>query len=167
MQSTVRVGIPLIPAPEEDRKDARDRAVLLRYRIRQLNTVLFAGAIVLVAGIVHVSVTHRLPGIFCDTACAEQLDSFVNLLSTSLGAIWTLVLLAVYVPATWIVHNDAHRVATDIPANDSHKKVSGWLADNGLSAALPGKLLRAGALLSPFLAGGPAGPLIQLLDTFK
>ncbi len=160
-------SLTLLPARHQDAADPPQQAAQLRRRIRRLNTVLFAGAIVLVTAVVHASVTHRLPGVFCDADCAAGLDGFVNLLSASLGAVWTLILLAVYVPATWIVHNDAYRVARTVPANDTHQKTGAWLAERGLTPKLPERFLQAGALLGPLLAGGPAAPFLQLLDVLS
>lgn len=135
----------------------------LRLQFRNLNTILFVGAAVLVIGIVHASSLHRMPIGFLNEDVANHLDQLVNVLSASTGAVWTLLLLSIYLPSILILRNRARKLAEGSGSAKGPDEITTWLSKNGLVIELPQKLARIAAILSPLIVGGPAAPLLQLL----
>ena len=137
----------------------------LRNQMRHLNTALFVGATILVAGIVWAIAMHRLPSALLDDIGAETLDELIHGLSTSMGAIWSLILVGIYLPSIWLVRARVRQLALDSLGENGKtpKQVSEWLAENGLSAQLSQRFAQLAALLGPLIIGGPAAPLLQLL----
>ncbi len=136
----------------------------LRRQTRRLNTALFVGATMIVAGIVHAIALHRLPGALLDEAGAEELNALVHALSTGIGAVWTFILLGIYLPAALILRWRALELAhAELPDDAPPETVSAWLSENGLTSHAVQQLARIAALLGPLLVGGPAAPFLQLL----
>ena len=118
----------------------------------------------IVAGIVHAIALHRLPGALLDEAKTEELNVVVHALSTGTGAVWTFILLGIYLPAALILRQRALELAhTELPDDATLDKVSVWLSEHGLTSHAVQQLARIAALLGPLLVGGPAAPLLQLL----
>lgn len=135
----------------------------LKDKFRHLNTALFVGATMLVAGIVHASAMHRLPGVLIDKAGAENWDQLVQGMSASTGAVWTLILLGIYVPSLLVLQTRARHLALSSVEEKTPQKIDEWLLKNGLTSQLSQKLAQVLALLSPLIIGGPAAPFLQLV----
>jgi hypothetical protein len=136
----------------------------LRRQTRRLNTALFVGATMIVAGIVHAIALHRLPGALLDATKAEELDAVVHALSTGIGAVWTFILFGIYLPAALILRHRALGLArAELPDDAAPDTVSEWLSERGLTSHAVQQLARIAALLGPLLVGGPAAPFLQLL----
>lgn len=136
----------------------------LRRQTRRLNTALFVGATMIVAGIVHAIALHRLPGALLDEARADELNSVIHALSTGIGAVWTFILLGIYLPAALILRWRALELAhSELPDDAPPDTVSEWLSEHGLTSHAVQQLARIAALLGPLLVGGPAAPFLQLL----
>ena len=56
----------------------------------------------------------------------------------------------------------ARRLALEAVDEKTPEKIEQWLASQGLTVHFPQSLAQIGALLSPFLIGGPAPPLIGI-----
>ena len=146
---------------ERQPSEGVEAAAHLRKQIAHLNTALFVGAIMLVAGVVHASALHQLPGILIDREAAAAWARILNGLSASTGTIWTFLLLGIFGPSLYVVRERARRLAAgEASAKEDMDK---WLADNGLKIQGPSLLTQILALLGPLIAGGPAAPLLHLV----
>ena len=137
----------------------------LRNQTRYINTALFAGAIMLVAGVVHAGAIHRLPDVLLAESATSSWDELIQGLSASTGAVWTFILLGIYVPTLAVLHTRARTLAFEAVDEKTPEKMEQWLASHGLTFHFPQSLAQIGALLSPFLIGGPASSLIGILGS--
>lgn len=140
-----------------------DPALLLRHQARRVNTILFSGAILLVVGIVHANAVHHLPDVFLRDDDLDTWKSLVTSLSASAGAVWTMILIGIYLPSIAVLRFRAHAAAKVAVTGNEAETVSGWFAEHGLSVGFPQQLAQLAALISPFIVGGPASPLLGLL----
>jgi len=140
-----------------------DSAQSLRHQVRRVNTILFTGAILLVVGIVHANAVHHLPDVFLRDDDLATWKSLVTSLSASTGAVWTMILISIYLPSIAVLRFRAHAVAKVALMGNEAETVSGWFAEHGLSVGFPQQLAQLAALISPFIVGGPASPLLGLL----
>ncbi len=135
----------------------------LKKQIGYLNTGLFVGATMLVAGVVHSNALHQLPGVLLDQEAAENWDQMLQGLSASTGAIWTFLLLGIFGPSFYILRERARSLALASGEETTPQSIDEWLAEKGLKIQLPQILAQVIALLSPLIAGGPAAPLLHLV----
>lgn len=134
----------------------------LRNQTRHINAALFAGAIMLVAGVVHAGAIHRLPDVLLAESDRASWDELIQGLSASTGAVWTFILLAIYLPTLALLHTRARMLAFEAVDDKTPEKIEQWLASHGLTFHFSQSLAQIGALLSPFLIGGPASSLIGI-----
>jgi len=135
----------------------------LKFQFHRMHVILFTGAILLVVGIVHANAVHNLPNALLETSYAEAWKKLTVGLSTSAGAIWTLILIGLYLPGIAALRLRAHAVADRAVAREESESIAEWLADHGLTFQFPQRLAQLAALVSPFVIGGPASPLLGLL----
>lgn len=135
----------------------------LRNQTRHINAALFAGAIMLVAGIVHAGAIHHLPDVLLAESDRSGWDELIRGLSASTGAVWTFILLGIYLPTLAVLHTRARTLAFEAVDEKTPEKIEQWLANHGLTFHFSQSLAQIGALLSPFLIGGPASQLLGIL----
>jgi hypothetical protein len=137
----------------------------LRNQTRYINAALFAGAIMLVAGVVHAGAIHRLPVVLLAESDRSDWNELVEGLSASTGAVWTFILVGIYLPTLAVLHIRARALAFEAVDEKTPEKIEQWLANHGLDFHLSQSLAQTGALLSPFLIGGPASQLLGILGS--
>lgn len=170
-----------------------DEADALRSRTQSLHLLLYSGAAVLVAGVLQVGALHHWALAALAPADAEPLVPLVNSLSMVIGTYWTLVLFGFYTPVVLLLRREARGLArrcvretergepetrepespaaegstaeTGEPAEPRFQQIRAWLEEQGLASSSKQTLVRVGALLGPFLAGGPLGAVVDLLKT--
>jgi hypothetical protein len=146
------------PAAEETPETLKDQ-------IRKLNMTLFVGATMIVAGIVFANAMHLLPGALLEEARAEDWNQLVDGLSASMGAVWTLILLSIYLPSILVLRIRARELALGATEGETSHDVNEWQSKHGLSPQFRDKLVQIIALLSPLIVGGPAAPFLRLIAT--
>jgi hypothetical protein len=92
-------------------------------------------------------------------------NELVQGLSASTGAVWTFILLGIYLPTLAVLHIRARALAFEAVDEKTPEKIEQWLANHGLDFHLSQSLAQTGALLSPFLIGGPASQLLGILGS--
>lgn len=142
---------------------ADETAETLKDQIRKLNTTLFVGAAMIVAGIVHANATHLLPGVLLNETRAAEWNELVGGLSASMGAVWTFILLGIYLPSIAVIRMRARELAVGAAASGASRDVDEWQSSHGLTPQFRDSLVQVIALLSPLIIGGPAAPLLQFL----
>ncbi len=134
----------------------------LRAQMHRLRRVLYAGAAVLVTGVIQTTAMHRLPiPLLGDDG--ESLQQVAGGLAVAMGTLGTLFLLAIYLPAAQILRTRAMKLAAGATGVRQPSKLEGWLRERGMESSLPQQLSRLTAVLAPFLAGGPLMAALKLL----
>ena len=72
-------------------------------RIRMIDRSLYAGAVVLVAAVLHASILHGLPRLYLPQADEKSLNDLASGITFAQGTLWTLTLLAIYVPTAGLL----------------------------------------------------------------
>jgi hypothetical protein len=140
-----------------DPEQFKSRLDQLVSRRRYLRLVLYAGTIVLVIGIMRIRVlldwllTYSLP-----PTLQASVDDFHKVLISSLGVFYTLLLVAVYVPARFIIINRAQSLPGAVEAE---LQTEGFSSTSTLT--FKEFLPRIAALLAPLLVG----PVAELIKT--
>ena len=153
-------------------------AEALRIRVQSLHLLLYSGAAVLVLGVLQVGALHHWALATVPAQEAQPLLPLVNGFSMVIGTYWSLVLLGFYAPVTVLLQLEARRlgaacaetrekVDTEEPRKEkaapTFQNVREWLDEQGLASKRKQLFVRVGALLGPFLVGGPLGSLVDLL----
>ncbi len=126
-----------------------------RQRYRTLQSLLFLGAAVLVIGVLNVRQLLLWPAGFLGEGDAASVKTLVGGYSATLGFYWTMILVALYLPATLALRHEssllAHRALPEATPKE-HRK---WLSEEKLSPSVAAQLSHLLAVVSPVLAGGP------------
>lgn len=141
-----------------------DRAVgALRWRVVALRRLLYVGAIVLAAAVLQTRTTHQFIPANAGQEFAEEAGNVANAVTAGMGSYWTLVLLAMYVPAATWIRGSTLEAARDAAPDPTPEALDQWIEKEGLALSMPQQLTRLAALLAPFLAGGPLNLLLEQL----
>lgn len=137
-----------------------DRVDHLVRQLRRLQVLLYVSALALVAGVVEVTALMRWSTVLLpSSAAADAIRSLATIWPAIVGTTYTLLLIAVFVPAMAIL---AHRGRALAPDRDP-KAADRWMEEQGLRSPLTAQVSRVLAVLGPLLAGGPAPLLLDLL----
>jgi hypothetical protein len=156
---------------------ARDLCI----RMRMIDRCLYAGAAVLVTAVLHAYAVHMLPTPYMGAEDEKVLIGLARGITTAQGTLWTITLLAIYLPAAGILRRWARQVAELSPgpataaASPSasmaqlrdaatHQEQVKWLQENGLDASLVGQLKSLAASLAPLLAGSAAVDVLKVFS---
>lgn len=137
--------------------DAEALAGLERAMAR-LRTVLAAGSALLVTGIVHQVAWQRWPLALLDEPAG--LPDLVSALALYWGVVYSLLIVAFYAPAAWVLHRHARRLLEQQPALAGAHTPDAWLDRHGLSRGALHRLPQVAAMLAPALAG-PLGTVVS------
>lgn len=166
--SSVLVGAAVLLAIAASSTLARPREEApsprhLAAQTQRLRQVLFLAATMLVAGTMQTAAMHRLPATLCEGDAREALAALGQGVSATAGTIWTLLILAFYLPAAMILRRRALTLAEAAEDGGEPDQIAKWLAEQGMESTLWQQLARLGAIVSPFLMGGPLTALLDLL----
>lgn len=141
------------------------RAEHLRCQLGRLRRVLYFGAGVLVAGTLQTAALHHLPvPLFIETADQVAMAKLAQGLSVATGSLWSLALLAIYLPAMLAIRQRSWRLAEAARGQEADVTTAeAWLEKHGLTSSWNAQVGRLAALLGPFLASGPAAALFEVL----
>lgn len=131
--------------------------VPLATRNRRLQTVLFAGAAVLVAGVIEIDALYQWAvartNLGDDSKAAATL--ITSAASVSTGTFFSLFLASAYVPAAVILRRRGSALAERVLPGELPAARTDWLEKNGLGSSVSTQVSTLVALLGPILAGGP------------
>jgi hypothetical protein len=150
-------------------------------RLRMMDRCLYAGAAVLVTAVFHAYAVHVLPVPYLGPEDEKVLTGLARGVTTAQGTLWTVTLLAIYLPAASILRRWARHVAESgfgsatapgVPeqsvqarvAAATHQEQVKWLQENGLDASLAGQLKSLAASLAPLLAGSAAVDVLKVFS---
>ena len=141
-----------------------DEPYHLAQQMRRLRGLLYCATVVLIARVISTGAWLQWPTAFLDKPSQEAYMSLVLGLTTSWGALFTLMLMATYIPIAGILARRGHQLALQNLAGQSptRTQVDKWLEERCLIASSSGQLQRAAVILGPLIAG-PVGTLLTSL----
>jgi hypothetical protein len=141
-----------------------DEPYHLALQMRRLRGLLYCATVVLIARVISIGAWLQWPTAFLDKPSQEAYTSLVLGLTTSWGALFTLMLMATYIPIAGILARRGHQLALQNLAGQSptRTQVDKWLEERCLIASSSGQLQRAAVILGPLIAG-PVGTLLTSL----
>lgn len=140
----------------------------LRERAESLRLLLYLGGGVLVGGVVYIKMLHDWPlALICDNKAVTLLTDLSNHWSVIVATYWTLMLVAIFVPAQITLARAARQLARAQlqggKAPVSEKGVDEWLEERGLRASAAKQITQFVAILSPWLTSVPVAALFDYL----
>ncbi len=151
--------------PMNEKEEENIILELLR-TIRRQRILLFAGAAVLVTGILQLSASFNwaLAAIHSEPASVTAtLKEIMASLINSRAVYYTILLATIYVPGMLRVRRCAFELAEKKESLKTATAREQWLKDHGLLASSTGQIPRFAALLSPILTG-VAAQLIKAIQ---
>lgn len=140
-----------------------DGVEALRDQSRRLRRVLYAGAAVLIAGSAQAATMHRLPVAYLGEPWSAALEAAAQMAAVLIGTLWTLFLVALYLPAAWTLRSRFRRHAEAALPTAGEAEHRTWLADRGLDLSPAQQLKQLLAVLGPLLTSLPLAGLFELL----
>jgi hypothetical protein len=135
----------------------------LKHQAHRLRHVLYSGAAVLIAGTAQAAAMHRLPVAYLEEPWSAALESAAQLTAGATGALWSLFLAAIYLPAALILRGRFAEEAERALPEAGEKERKEWLAEHGLDLSPVQQLKRVLAVLGPVLSSLPLTGLFDLL----
>lgn len=120
----------------------------VKVQLSGLRMLFNAGAIFLLAGTLEVNALLRWPAVFYPDATAQSLIAAANWMATAVGAVFTIVLLAVYLPSVTILHEQVRWLPAAEKADAENVFTAMGFGDGGIQQV--SRLLQA---LAPLLTG--------------
>jgi hypothetical protein len=120
----------------------------VKVQLSGLRMLFNAGAIFLLAGTLEVNALLRWPAVFYPDATAQSLIAAANWMATAVGAVFTIVLLAVYLPSVTILHEQVRWLPVAEKADAENAFTAMGFGDAGIQQV--SRLLQA---LAPLLTG--------------
>jgi hypothetical protein len=128
----------------------------------RLRRVLYAGAAVTAAGVIHAAALHHLPVVLLQEADAEAFGEIARGVSASVGSVWSILLMGIYLPAAWVLNGRAGVLMARKTPSKEAGEARARLEATGLHSPPIQIFARYVALMGPLLAGGSASTLIDL-----
>jgi hypothetical protein len=157
------------------RNQVKTEADLSR-QLRGSILLMYIASALLIAGVAETSSLHKWPANdhLASQSCplelppswqgrsaadfATEVDTTATAISTSVGTVFSLVLIAAYLPLAILLRQRAYRVVTPFARTEA------WLGVHGFALQPTQQLSKVMLILSPLLAGGPVSYLITLLS---
>jgi hypothetical protein len=132
----------------------------ITHRLRHLRIFLYVATLLLVVGVLRMQAVMDWVLAFLEPDDAEALGGLTSTLSSVIGAFYSLVLAAVYLPAAYVLKT---RAEAAIDTSGATEEVKGKIRESTVfSQSLNAVLPRLAALLGPLLAG-PFAALLERL----
>jgi hypothetical protein len=146
-----------LPEFDSESRLRRDLAPIT-HRLRHLRIFLYVGTLLLVVGVLRLQAVMDWVLTFLEPGDAEALAGLTSTVSSVIGAFYSLVLAAVYLPTAYVLKT---RAEAAIDASRAAEEVKGKIRESTVFGQSPNAvLLRLAALLGPLLAG----PFTALLE---
>lgn len=149
-------------ASVSDAEKHQELAAALNVQSRRLQSVLFAGAAVLVAGVVEVDSLYHW-ALSLTNLSKEEAAAVTSSATVPTGTFFSLFLAAAYLPAALILRERGMALARSALPLDGPAAHGQWLQNNGLGISITSQVTSLLALLGPVLAGGPLNAFAHAL----
>lgn len=151
-----------LAVPEESLSPQARRASVAD-RARGLRWLLYLGAGVLVLHAMEIYAFYRWPGVWLPPEQAELVDQMAHGISAANGAFFSLLLLALYLPAAGILRLRGLALVREETAGPVPAEQRQQAFDEGVLASPLQELSNLLITLGPLLAGGPLAGVLDLL----
>lgn len=134
--------------------------------VAMLRTLLYTGAITLVAGTLQSSALYGWASAVSQ-ADADYLgtENVAQVMGMLTGSLYSLLLAVVFIPGFITLRRVAeHFAAAAHPSGPPAERVK-WLSEHSLAVTLPRQVLNTLAVLAPTLAGGPLIAILEAVST--
>jgi hypothetical protein len=146
-------------------ESAEHSEAFLRLQIERLQVVLYAGAALLVLAVLEFQMFFDWLLTAIPNPERITLAAVIAAATGSNGAIYTVFLAALYVPASLILRARCHALSHAIVPSLDIQGRDEWLEKRGLAPTWPRTATRALVVLAPYLAGSPLSALIKLTSS--
>jgi hypothetical protein len=153
-------GAILWPVPSQLQRAEKEKAISERIKLSRV--LLYTGMLQLVISTLRLNAAFRWSQSFLPPAANNPASKALEHLAATLGsteaATYTLILVAIYLPALFILRNRACTLINheECPTPPAREK---WLQERGLSISISAYVPRLAAILAPLLAG-PLGDMV-------
>ena len=127
-------------------------------QMTDLRTMLYAGTILLIVGVLRLSAVYQWSLAFISQNDLEAAKVFTSSLVTDTGGFFTLIIASVYIPAAYIINRRAELLVMESDLELKEKEEI--LNDQKINFSFKDSLPRLLVILGPLLAG-PIGELIK------
>lgn len=140
--------------------DASINAQYMTRMMKLMRTILYAGTSALIVAVMEKSALAHWAITYLPTATEQQAFSHLTAsLTMARGVYYSLALLAIYLPTTLILRDQAEKVLQRPPEPDEDPSYREWLRSSGLAITFSDLLPKGVAILGPFLAG----PIVEAI----
>jgi len=133
----------------------------LKDRLDQLRWLLYVGATALVLRAVEMYTLYRWPGVWLSPEAGRTVDRMALAVSIAHGAVFSAILLGLYLPTALILRLRSTWLATESTAGTTESS-GAWLAKMGLELSPIQEIVRLFVTVAPLLAGGSVAKLIDV-----
>lgn len=162
-------AILVVPSQSPQRPEETERhAKSLSQSAETLQLILYCGAIELVLSVMAIRTLYAWAADFIvvETGYAfSPPGAIAGTVGTMVGALFSLVLAAAYLPAAVLLYSRARELASTAKPNAAESERTVWLESRGVSFTLPRLISRALAVLGPLIAGSLDSVLPRLIDS--
>lgn len=141
-----------------------ERQALVTARARGVRWLLYLGSGVLVLHALEMYAFYRWPGAWLPTEQAEVVNRMAHAVSTANGAFFSLLLLALYLPAAGVLRLRSLELLEDESTGAAPAESRQRARDQGVLASPFQELSALLVTLGPLLAGGPLAGALDLLN---
>lgn len=146
----------------EPRAELYNRLAPVADQLKDLRLGLYASTLLLIVGVLRVSAIANWSLAFVSQDAVKSATVFYNTIVTITGGFYTLILVAIFPPAIYILERRAQAVTKESRLPPDERK--GILVGTGLTYSFREAFPRVVAILGPLLAG-PIGDLFRSLLT--
>ena len=143
-------------------RGAAPTAAFLCRRLKRNRWLLYVGATTLVLRAIEMYTLYRWPGVWLSDEMAAAVDRMAMALSTTHGAFFSAILMALYLPTALITRLRIKLLAT-YAVDGTDQEPETWLAKEGLSTSPFQELARVFVTIAPLIAGGSVAKLVEVL----
>jgi hypothetical protein len=140
---------------------AERNAQVLKDRLDQLRWLLYVGATALMLRAVEMYALYRWPGVWLSPEAGRTVDRMALAVSIAHGAVFSAILLALYLPTALTLRLRSTWLATQATAGTTESPGT-WLAKMGLELSPLQEVARLVVTVAPLLAGGSVAKLIDV-----
>ena len=140
---------------------AEQTARTLKDRLDQLRWLLYVGAAALMLRAVEMYTLYRWPGVWLSPEAGRTVDRMALAVSVAHGAVFSAILLALYLPTALTLRLRSTWLATQSTAG-TPETPGAWLAKMGLEFSPIQEVVHLFVTVAPLLAGGSVAKLIDV-----
>lgn len=141
------------------------RVAALAENQRKVRLLLYVGALALIAGTLEASALYTWAVSMLEITRYSHASDIPHTLGIVNGALYSILLAAIFVPAMIQLRVQARRLAEAANPDSSAAERNKWLDENAIAGTIPRQIYSTLAVAGPLLAGGPVVALLELIGS--